>query len=150
MSFVKLTEVEALEEIPEGVNIFAEVEGAIKRIPGEGLGGSDIRTAIIKQDGYDNALAGVAAAESAVYTYTCENMTFDEAVQIIMSGGYFEAVVHSFNIDGGSFSITHISQISYESINFAVPCICLLDSEDGITYWTADGISNTTPELASA
>ena len=39
MDFMKLSEVEALEEVPEGVKVLVEVDGAIKRAPGEGLGG---------------------------------------------------------------------------------------------------------------
>lgn len=39
MDFMKLSEVEALEEVPEGIKVLVEVDGAIKRAPGEGLGG---------------------------------------------------------------------------------------------------------------
>lgn len=38
--FTKLGEVEKLEEVPEGANAFIEVDGAVKRVPGDGLGGS--------------------------------------------------------------------------------------------------------------
>lgn len=38
--FMKLAEVEALEEVPENATVFAEVGGAVKRIPGSGLGGN--------------------------------------------------------------------------------------------------------------
>lgn len=38
--FKKLSEVEALDAVPEGASVLAEVGGAIKRVPGEGLGGS--------------------------------------------------------------------------------------------------------------
>lgn len=41
MSFVKLAEVETLEEVPEGATVFAEVDGTVKRIPGSGLGGTN-------------------------------------------------------------------------------------------------------------
>lgn len=37
--FTKLADVPALEEVPEGANAFIEVEGEIKRVPGDGLGG---------------------------------------------------------------------------------------------------------------
>lgn len=36
----KLSEVEALPEVPEGANMIAEVGGQIKRVPGSGLGGA--------------------------------------------------------------------------------------------------------------
>lgn len=38
-NFRKLAEAEALTEVPEGTSVLAEVGGAIKRIPGGGLGG---------------------------------------------------------------------------------------------------------------
>ena len=38
--FKKLSEVEALDAVPEGASVLAEVGGEIKRVPGEGLGGS--------------------------------------------------------------------------------------------------------------
>lgn len=38
--FTKLSQVEALAEVPENANALVEVEGAIKRVPGSGLGGS--------------------------------------------------------------------------------------------------------------
>lgn len=40
--FKKLSEVEALTEVPEGATVLAEVDGAIKRIPGNGLGGGEV------------------------------------------------------------------------------------------------------------
>ena len=38
--FKKLSELEALDAVPEGASVLAEVGGEIKRVPGEGLGGS--------------------------------------------------------------------------------------------------------------
>ena len=38
--FKKLSEVESLDTVPEGASVLAEVGGVIKRVPGEGLGGS--------------------------------------------------------------------------------------------------------------
>lgn len=37
--FTKLADVPALEEVPEGANALIEVDGAIRRVPGDGLGG---------------------------------------------------------------------------------------------------------------
>lgn len=48
MDFMKLSEVEALEEVPEGVKVLVEVDGAIKRAPGEGLGGSGAAGMIVE------------------------------------------------------------------------------------------------------
>lgn len=38
--FKKLSELEALDAVPEGASVLAEVGGVIKRVPGEGLCGS--------------------------------------------------------------------------------------------------------------
>lgn len=38
--FKKLSEVEKLDSVPDGATVLAEVDGAIRRVPGEGLGGS--------------------------------------------------------------------------------------------------------------
>ena len=38
--FKKLSELEVLDAVPEGASVLAEVGGVIKRVPGEGLGGS--------------------------------------------------------------------------------------------------------------
>lgn len=55
--FKKLSEVEALTEVPDGAKVIAEVNGQIRRVPGSGLGGSGgIKTAIIKFSDYDQAL----------------------------------------------------------------------------------------------
>ena len=40
-NFTKLTEVEALSEIPNNATVIAEVDGALKRLPSDGLGGGN-------------------------------------------------------------------------------------------------------------
>lgn len=55
----------------------------------EKIGGSismGIKTAIIKEDGYDNILNGVATAVMQLRSYTCTNMSFEEAWQSLLSG----------------------------------------------------------------
>lgn len=39
--FKKLSDVEVLDEVPENANALVEVDGAIKRVPGNGLGGNN-------------------------------------------------------------------------------------------------------------
>lgn len=54
---------------------------------GGGSGGGDVVTAIIKSDDYDNFISGIAtAAAMTARTYSCENMTFIEAVEAIING----------------------------------------------------------------
>lgn len=112
--FTKLADVPALEAVPEGANAFIEVEGEIKRVPGDGLGGGGggIPTAIIRlnTDTGDGAsiaaladLTGGAATVSAadgsraedtpIYTGVCDNMTFAEAKAALLDGGALDARV---------------------------------------------------------
>lgn len=67
-NFTKLTEVEALSEIPNNATVIAEVNGALKRLPSEGLGGGN--SLLITADNENNFSA---------------NMTFEEAYALFMS-----------------------------------------------------------------
>lgn len=97
--FTKLSEVEALNEVPENATVLAEVDGAIKRIPGSGLGGAGIKTAIIKSSDYDEAIvsmmnpASPTTLASAAIEYSCINMTFEEAYEIMAAGEPLNALL---------------------------------------------------------
>lgn len=67
-NFTKLTEVEALSKIPNNATVIAEVNGALKRLPSDGLGGGN--SLLIMRDNEDNYSA---------------NMTFEEAYALFMS-----------------------------------------------------------------
>ena len=80
--FQKLSEVEALSEVPEGASVLAEVNGDIKRVPGSGLGGSGgyvirLEDSFINDDGlfqidanYDELYDVLAAGGSAWIDFT--------------------------------------------------------------------------------
>lgn len=111
--FTKLADVPALEEVPEGANALIEVDGAIRRVPGDGLGGGGgIPTAIIRlntDSASDASIASladltggtatVAAGDSArssggattIYTAACDNMTRAEAEAILLAGEMLDA-----------------------------------------------------------
>lgn len=112
--FTKLADVPALEEVPEGANAFIEVDGEVRRVPGDGLGGGGgIPTAIIHLNmdssnptsvaaladltgGTATASASdvaLAATESTIYTGTCDNMTYDEAKATLLAGEPLDARV---------------------------------------------------------
>lgn len=148
----KLVEVEMLEEVPESATVLAEVNGQIKRVPGAGLGGG-IKTAIIKDSWYDEALAYMKQSRitSDGPTYTCLNMTFEEAYETIENG-------EPLSVFG--MLTNEIVRMSYGQIlfggtlMFGVPCIGILFWEvngDGgwdssiQLFWTADGISTEQP-----
>lgn len=145
--FKRLSDVEALPEVPEGATVLAEVNGAIKRIPGEGLGGAGIKTAIIKDSGYDNLLSGIMSAAPApvLYTYECLNMTFDEAYGTMASGEPL-AVYGMLTSEG---PVNTYGELMFAGTATGVPCIMVIfDSvfASGELYWTADGLSTEEPE----
>lgn len=143
--FTKLSAVEALAEVPENANALVEVEGAIKRVPGSGLGGDKgIKTAIIKSSDYDNALAGLqtAQAPAPAVTYTCLNMTFEEAYQTMASGEPLQAVLMSV----GEGCVTIPCMVIFAGLLIGTPCLGINSCDTTvILYWTADGLSTKAP-----
>lgn len=151
-NFKKLSEVDALTEVPEGANALIEINGEIKRVPGSGLGGATgIKTAIIKDSEYDNMISnlisgGAAPAIAApAITYECINMTFEEAYET-MENGEPLSVFGMFNAEGA----TNLYGISaFAGTMLGVPCIMIVFSVgSSITaqlFWTADGLSTEEP-----
>ena len=75
--FMSLAEVEALSEVPENATVLAEVDGSIKRIPGNGLGGG--KSLIIT---YNPPPAEPIDAIDDKGIYYSANMTFEEAFEL--------------------------------------------------------------------
>lgn len=69
-NFTKLTEVEALSEIPNNATVIAEVNGALKRLPSDGLGGGNSLLIIAEDENINNIST---------------NMTFEEAYALFVS-----------------------------------------------------------------
>lgn len=144
-NFKSLSEVELLNEVPEGCTALAEVDGVVKRVPSKGLGGAGgIKTAIIKDSMYDNAIGGVNIMGSAPdYTYECINMTFEEAYQT-MENGEPLACFGMLTNEGvmNMYGITAFPEPAY----FDVPCIGLMFDPVNLTlFWTAEGLSTDEP-----
>lgn len=156
-NFKNLADVELLEEVPEGCTAFAEVDGVVKRVPSKGLGGEGgIKTAIIKDSEYDNALSGLstAIADGPVLTYECTNMTFEEAYQAMASGEPLTCIIMSsegvglYSAAGGPTPVTNSygSVVYFGSAFFGIPCIALLfNGGDFFLYWTEEGLSTSEP-----
>ena len=145
-TFKKFSDVEALTEVPDGANALVEVNGAIKRVPGSGLGGGGVKTAIIKSSDYDNAIAGVSTLADATptVTYSCTNMTFEEAHQTMLDGDPLGVVF--MDVIKGPTNLSGVSALA-DALS-GVPCIMLLATAingELILYWTADGISTAKP-----
>lgn len=136
-NFKNLADVELLAEVPEGCTALAEVDGVVKRVPSKGLGGEGgIKTAIIKDSGYDNALAGVQTPRSAALTYECINMTFEEAYQTMASG----EPLACFGMLSDEVAINMYGDAIFASVAvFGVPCI-MLNFTGNYIHWTADGL----------
>lgn len=146
--FKKLGEVEALEEVPDGANALIEVNGDIKRVPGSNLGGGGgIKTAIIKSSNYDNAIAGLQTTQGGVetITYSCVNMTFEEAYATMAAG---EPLAVMFMLsDEGVINVYGMAVMDTTGY-FAVPLIACQEANMEIAvYWTADGLSTSAPEI---
>lgn len=168
MEFRRLSEVEQLTEVPENATVLAEVNGTIKRIPGEGLGGAaGIPTAIIKDNYYDMAVSGVSTMVSSdpEQVYECVNMTFEEAWAILESGnqldmyimeGYSMGVPVIVKPDAIMFNKVYDHSAAPQSMKMAtfgaisgitVPYIAIAYCcYENALYWTAEGLSTTAPD----
>ena len=145
--FKKLSEVDVLEEAAETAHVLIEENGEIYRVPKTAVGGAGggIKTAIIRDSEYLNAIAGLSTMQSddPLYTYECINMTFEEAYETMANGEPLN-VVGMFTGEGainmqGSVEFTGTAV-------FGVPCIkVIFANETPILYWTADGLSTFGP-----
>jgi hypothetical protein len=150
MEFKRLADVEALTEIPEGANAFVEVDGEIKRVPGEGLGGAGgFKTAVIKSDIYDMGLSDMSGSgrvgmpePEPEHTYSCINMTFEEAYATLESGEVLKAIL--MDVLEGPMIFDLI--VGFMGTYAGEPCIYLFHPLMQINlYWTASGISTEHP-----
>lgn len=147
--FKKLSEVTALEEVAETAYVLIEENGEIYRAPKTQVGGAGgIKTAIIRDSEYMNAIAGLSTAVSATpaYTYECINMTFEEAYETMANGEPLMAV--GMLTTNGATCV--YGEPTFAGTAMGVPCIMLLFYcyfANGMTtlYWTANGLSTSNP-----
>lgn len=148
MEFKRLGEVTLVEEAVDTANVLIEENGEIKRVPKTEVGGTGFPTAIIKDSEYDNVLAGVQTmiAAGPVLTYECINMTFEEAYEIMASGGILNTI-GMFSAEG-AVNLYGIPFFTGSAV-FGVPCIVIsfMIGSDTIAqlFWTADGLSTERP-----
>lgn len=148
--FVKLSEVTVLEEVSDTASVLVEQNGEIYRAPKTQVGGAGgIKTAIIRDSGYLNAIAGVStmAGGRPTYTYECLNMTFEEAYETMANGEPLMAVGMLTTEDA-----TNIQGVTdFLGTMMGVPCIALSfvvgsgSRAIATLYWTADGLSTSRP-----
>lgn len=70
-AFKKIGATNILENAPAEANVVCEVNGEVNRVPATKIGGGGIKVAIIKQTGS---------------TFSCDNMTYEEAVEYLTNG----------------------------------------------------------------
>lgn len=147
--FVKLSEVTVLEEVTDTASVLVEQDGEIYRAPKTQVGGAGgIKTAIIRDSGYLNAIAGVSTMVAAApeYTYECINMTFEEAYETMLNGEPL-MVVGMITTEGGTCLY---GEPTFAGTAMGVQCIMLLFYSHimetmTVLYWTADGLSTSEP-----
>ena len=70
-AFKKIGATNMLETAPDNANVVCEVAGEVNRVPANKIGGGGIKVAIVKQTGS---------------TYSCDNMTYEKAVEYLTNG----------------------------------------------------------------
>lgn len=138
--FKKLSDVELLSEVPEGASAFVEVDGDVKRVPGSGLGGGGVATAILRYNTDaegQKAEGGIAVQISSLPTLTsmpitCDNYTYAQAKAILDAE---QPLAVMLDVDGAwSTSImTYVDSNGYIRME-----LVSVDGNLGL-YWDANG-----------
>lgn len=143
--FQKLADVELLEEVPDGASAFVAVDGVVKRVPGSGLGGGGVATAILRMASESNASAK-AVTRAMVnpikkLPITCDNYTYAQARAVLEAGNPLAAMIFMSN---GNMS----DWLSCSNVALLNNCIGMLfNIDDGLSiYWNADGFFDREPE----
>lgn len=147
--FKKLSEVDLVEEVSNTANVLIEEDGQIKRASKTKVGGagsdSVIKTAIITSSAYDSHISNVAPYVGATTTYSCKNMTFEEAYEALTTGTPIDIKVFDYK----NSSIGLIDLIPLVAIRGNVQFIALQNQAPELTlYWTSSGISTTAPTVS--
>lgn len=142
--FQKLADVELLEEVPDGASAFVAVDGVVKRVPGSGLGGGGVATAILRMDSESNASASavtyIAITPVKKLPITCDNYTYAQARAVLEAGNPLTAII--FMSENNMSGWTSCSQVVL-SDNYIVMGF-VIDKELTI-YWNADGFFDREP-----
>lgn len=144
--------------MPDGASAFVAVDGTVKRVPGSGLGGGGVATAILRFASESNASTN--AATMAVATpvnelpITCDNYTYEQARAVLGAGNPLTAMIFASQ-NNMSFSSLKVMN-PQKSISGWFSCLQISFSDnyismmfpigDGLTiYWNADGFFDREP-----
>ena len=120
-AFKKIGATNILENAPAEANVVCEVNGEVNRVPATKIGGGGIKVAIIKHTG-----PGLS----------CDNMTYEEAVEYLTNGVPF--LIYIFY--GTRYKI--VAMAKYSSSNDRIDFADIDDMGKTIVFhWTSTGIS---------
>ena len=123
-AFKKIGATNILENAPDNANVVCEVDGEVNRVPAIKIGGGGIKVAIVKQTGS---------------TYSCDNMTYEEAVGYLTNGVPF--LIYIFY--GTRYTI--VATAKYSSSNDRIEFFGKDDMGKTIVFhWTSAGITDVT------
>lgn len=148
--FKKLSEVDLVEEVSNTANVLIEEDGQIKRASKTKVGGagsdSVIKTAVITSSAYVSHVSNVAPYAGVSTTYSCRNMTFEEAYEALTTGVLINVKLFDYYSGDG---IGLIDLIPFAAIDGNVQFIALQNLASKPTlYWTSSGISTTDPTVS--
>lgn len=119
-AFKKIGATNILENAPDNANVVCEVNGEVNRVPATKIGGGGIKVAIIKYTG-----SGLS----------CDNMTYEEAVEYLTNGVPF--LIFLFN--GAEYMIAR--DVYYDGTStIEVRATNKTGLKVGL-YWTSAGIT---------
>ena len=120
-AFKKIGATSILETAPDNANVVCEVNGEVNRVPATKIGGGGIKVAIVKQTGS---------------TYSCDNMTYQEAVEYLTNGVPF--LIYIFY----GMRYTIVATAKYHSSDDRIDFSDKDDMGETIVFhWTSTGIS---------
>lgn len=124
-AFKKIGATNILENAPAEANVVCEVAGEVNRVPATKIGGGGIKVAIIKRTGSH---------------FSCDNMTYEEAVECLTNGVPFLI----FIFDGAGYMIAR--QAYYDEMTPNIIGFYVANALNKVKEyeWTSAGISAVT------
>ena len=122
-AFKKIGATNILENAPAEANVVCEVNGEVNRVPATKIGGGGIKVAIIKHTGSG---------------YSCDNMTYEEAVEYLTNGVPFLI----FIFDGAEYKIAR--GVYYDGTSSIEIYAANALNKEKKYEWTSAGITDKT------
>ena len=122
-AFKKIGATNILENAPDNANVVCEVNGEVNRVPATKIGGGGIKVAIIKHTGSG---------------YSCDNMTYEEAVEYLTNGVPFLI----FIFDGAEYKIAR--GVYYDGTSSIEIYAANALNKEKKYEWTSAGITDKT------